>query len=99
MKNFIVLYWEPGSCGDFVQSLLLSDTQNYSGIVERFECTDQGRISPTINKVFRQLDHEQHSWYHRMWSEKDCMYLQQHVGQGTQFIIPTHSLDQVQELQ
>jgi hypothetical protein len=99
MKNFVILYWEPGSCGDFVQSILLSDVARYSGVIEQFESTTQGRVSPKFNTVFQQLDHKHRLWYKRTWTEQDCEYIKQHISQDTHFIIPTHCLDQVQKLQ
>jgi hypothetical protein len=78
---------------------MLSDYQQYSGIIEKFEITDQGRSVPIFNKVFCQLEHDYKLWYMRTWSEKDCQYLIEHINHNTHFVIPTHRLDQVQTLQ
>ena len=97
MPKIIILYWEPGSCGDFVQSLLLSRPQ-YQGVVEKFDSDDLGRIKPTVKTLFKNtFQHEPTQWYQRQWSEKDLEQLSQVIKniECEYFVIPTHRLDQI----
>lgn len=92
MSKFFVLYWQPGSGGDCVQQLLLA--QGMSGVIEKFDLTSSGRLSPILAPVFREnFEHEQGQWYWRTWSLDDCVKLKE-LSDGT-FVIPTHRLDQV----
>jgi hypothetical protein len=99
MFNIIILYWEPGSGGDFIQSLLLSDNQ-YRGVVTNFNFTDSGRISPTLDLSFKEL-FESNLWYFKEWSHEDCCTLADIIKAEniTQFVIPTHRVDQISVLQ
>ena len=103
MSNIIILYWQSGSCGDFVQSELLSDPDNYSGVVKNFIVTDSGRTLPKIDLFFKQVfDHPLEQWYNRSWSTADCELLYNYVINTLKcknFIIPTHRLDQLPILQ
>lgn len=102
MSNIIILYWQPGSCGDFVQSELLADTDNYSGVVNNFVVTGSGRTLPKIDLFFKQeFDHLPEQWYNRSWSTADCELLHNYVNtlKCKNFIIPTHRIDQLSILQ
>jgi hypothetical protein len=102
MSNIIILCWQPGSCGDFVQSKLLADTDNYSGVVENFVVTDNGRTLPKIDSFFKQVfDHPPEQWYNRSWSTADCELLYNYINtlRCKNFIIPTHRFDQLAILQ
>lgn len=98
MFNIIILYWEPGSGGDFVQSLLLSDNQ-YRGVVTNFNFTDVGRISPTLDLLFKE-PFGPNLWYFKKWSDEDCDALSTIIEEEniTQFVIPTHRFDQISVL-
>lgn len=101
MTTPVILFWEPGSCGDFVQSLLLSDYNNVSGVVKEFELDATGRTIPVIDPVF--LDsytHVDDQWYLKSWSPEEIESLSNSLKYlSTQyFIIPTHRLDQVELL-
>lgn len=95
MFNIIILYWEPGSGGDFVQSLLLSDNQ-YRGVVTNFNFTESGRIFPTLDLAFKE-SFGSNLWYFKEWSEEDCCTLADIIKAEniTQFIIPTHRFEQI----
>jgi hypothetical protein len=98
MKKFFILYWEPGSCGDFIHNALLSSNLEYQGIVKHFEHTDQGRIYPVILDFFKEnLEHTSHQWYFRTWSVSDCQLLSNFIADtdNRTFVIPTHRIDQV----
>jgi hypothetical protein len=102
MSNIIILCWQPGSCGDFVQRELLSDTDNYSGVVKNFIVTDNGRTLPKIDLFFKQaFEHPPEQWYNRSWSTADCELLYNYVNtlKCKNFIIPTHRFDQLPILQ
>jgi hypothetical protein len=98
----IVFYWEPGSCGDFVNSLLLSQSSEYQSVTENFTRTDQGRLRPKISKFFvEQFDHVPYQWYLRTWSVEDCKILREFIDtlDCDSFLIPTHRMNQVEFLQ
>ena len=98
MFNIIILYWEPGSGGDFIQSLLLSDNQ-YRGVVTNFNFTKSGRISPTLDLAFKE-SFGSNLWYFKKWSDEDCCALADIIKAEniTQFVIPTHRFDQISVL-
>jgi hypothetical protein len=52
VAKIIIFYWEPGSCGDFVNSLLLSQSYEYQSVIENFVYTEQGRLQPKLSKFF-----------------------------------------------
>ena len=101
MNKIIILYWEPGSCGDFIHSLMLSNTAEYQGVVTDFTSTDQGRLVPTIGKFFKEnFDCNHQQWYLRSWSVVDCQHLANFVNtlENKNFVIPTHRYDQLKFL-
>ena len=102
MSKIIIFYWEPGSCGDFIHSLLLSRPLEYQGVVEQFTSTDQGRLVPELLQFFTEnFDHESVAWYLRKWTVTDCRVLSDYVDQLNcdAFVLPTHQSDQVDFLQ
>ena len=102
MAKIIIFYWEPGSCGDFVNSLLLSRPLEYQSVTENFDLTDQGRLCPRISKFFiDHFDHVPYQWYCRTWSVDDCKMLLEFVDtlDCNSFVIPTHRRDQTEFLQ
>lgn len=95
MFNIVILYWEPGSGGDFIQSLLLSNNQ-YRGVVTNFNFTESGRISPTLDLAFKE-SFGSNLWYFKKWSDEDCFKLSNIIEAEniTEFVIPTHRFDQI----
>lgn len=102
MANIVIFYWEKGSCGDFVNSLLLSRPTEYQSVVENFVYTSLGRVKPTMSKFFiEKFDNPMKQWYFRDWSVDDCTLLSELVAtlDCKSFVIPTHRLDLVDFLQ
>ena len=103
MARVVVFYWESGSCGDFVNSLLLSRPLEYQGVMEQnIVHTDQGRVKTKISNFFvENFDHKPKQWLLRTWSAQDCERLSEliHTLDCETFVIPTHRLDQVDFLQ
>lgn len=97
MTTALILYWEQGSCGDFVQSLLLADRDRYTGIVDTFDADSQGRIVPTPSKFFKEnFKHTQYQ-YTRTWTVDECNAIK-NISDHKLFVIPTHRQDQVEFL-
>ena len=102
MAKIIIFYWERGSCGDFVNSLLMSKPLEYQSVIENFVLTEQGRVNPNLLSFFVQnFDHVPGQWRARTWSVRDCEILSQYVDtlDCNAFVIPTHRLDQIEFLQ
>lgn len=102
MAKVIIFYWEPGSCGDFVNSLLLSQSSEYQSVVENFVHTAQGRLQPKMSKFFvENFNHVPTQWYQRTWSVEDCRILCDFIStvDCNSFVIPTHRADQIKFLQ
>lgn len=98
MTKILIFYWEPGSCGDFVNRLLLERPLEYQGVQEKITLSDQGRVVPKITKFFiENFSSDPTQWYFRTWTTADCALLANFVGQleCAWFVIPTHRLDQV----
>jgi hypothetical protein len=98
MPNILILYWQPGSGGDFIQSMLLNDSIRYNGVIGQFNWTESGRVTTTVKPQFKKIfDHEPGKWYSREWSINDCDVLLDSIKKQTAdtFIIPTHRIDQV----
>ena len=80
MAKIIIFYWERGSCGDFVNSLLMSTPLEYQSIIENFVLTEQGRVATHLLSFFVQnFDHVPGQWRARTWSVRDCEILSQYV--------------------
>jgi len=98
MTKFVVLYWEPGSCGDFVQQCLLYNKQ-YHGIIDNFVKDDMGRIRPgSVNQYFKDnFNVENNLWYEIDWNTNNVEKLFQYVQHQNikEFLIPTHHYPQV----
>lgn len=95
MSRILVLYWAPGSGGDLVQSLLLTDS-GYQGAVAGFSASAQGRVIPTIDDRFLELfAQDQEGWYAREWTDSDCELIGSMVIGDKTLILPTHDLRQV----
>jgi hypothetical protein len=96
MAKIVILYWEVGSCGDFIHHLLLS-SKEYRGVVENFNIDQQGRVVPSLAEFFKSsFEQIDDMWYFRTWTEQDINILLTFVnklGEKT-FVIPTHLLDQ-----
>lgn len=102
MSNITILYWEPGSCGDFVQSVLLTRHEEYQGIIENFSIDLQGRVNSRLLDFFKdRLDHEPKKFYFKTWTVDDVELLSTYVStlNVPGFVIPTHRMDQVDFLQ
>lgn len=98
MPKIIVLYWEPGSCGDFVSQVLLGCPAEYQGIMEKMHLTEQGRVSPRLKKFFvEKLGGNTDQLYLREWSLRDCDIISNFVVNldCKYFVLPTHRIDQV----
>jgi hypothetical protein len=98
MPSIVVFYWEPGSCGDFVNQLFLERPSEYQGVIENTILTDQGRVSPRLTKFFvENFSSNPNQWYLRDWSTPDCDKLLSFVSNLNckYFVLPTHRLDQV----
>lgn len=98
MPKILILYWEPGSGGDFIQSILLNDSARYNGVVTQFTSTDSGRMVPAIKPQFKEMfTHLANQWYWRQWSNNDCDVLLDIIKNqpADTFVIPTHRIDQV----
>lgn len=94
MSNILILYWQPGSGGDFVQSLLLSETDRYCGVIEQFDNCSNGRVLPSIDKKYKDMfKHDPDQWYSRRWTSSDVDMLKNIIKKiGTKiFVIPTHN--------
>ena len=102
VAKIIIFYWEPGSCGDFVNSLLLSQSYEYQSVIENFVYTEQGRLQPKLSKFFvENFKHIPRQWYQRTWTVEDCRILCNFINSVdcNSFVIPTHRLDQIEFLQ
>ena len=103
MARVVIFYWEPGSCGDFINSLLMLQPTEYQGVLEEnFVHTDQGRVRTKISNFFvENFDHTPMQWLLRTWSVKDCELLSKFINtlDCNSFVIPTHRLDQTDFLQ
>jgi len=101
MTKFVVLYWEPGSCGDFVQQCLLYNKQ-YHGIIDNFVKDSVGRIRPgNINQYFKDnFKVENNLWYEIDWNSNNVEKLFRYVQDQNikEFVIPTHKYMQVVNL-
>ena len=98
MTNIIVFYWEPGSCGDFVNRLLMERPLEYEGVLDNLVLTDQGRFAPRLRNFFTEnFISKAKQWYLRNWTVSDCDLLLDFVRKMKckRFVIPTHSIDQV----
>ena len=98
MPNILIFYWEPGSGGDFIQSVLLNDSMRYDGVITQFASTNSGRVIPSINPQFKEMfNHSTNQWYCRTWTSNDCGVLLDTIKNHTAktFVIPTHQIDQV----
>jgi hypothetical protein len=98
MSDILILYWEPGSGGDFIQSLLLNDSTRYAGVITQFTSNSLGREVPLINPQFKEMfNHLTNQWYCREWTNNDCVVLLDAIKNHTAktFVIPTHRIDQV----
>jgi hypothetical protein len=100
MNKVVILYWEPGSCGDFVYSLLLATPREYYGVVNFSPVNTQGRITPTLLPFFKNnFDHDPEQWYLRTWTTEDITILNKFVSDTqTCVVVPTHRSDQAQFL-
>jgi hypothetical protein len=101
MPNVIIFYWAPGSCGDLVQKLFLDNPTDYQGIIQQFSYESTGRMLPKINDLFKvQFNSHPDGWYLRKWTADDCQKIQRIINSlnCNYFIIPTHSLEQVNYL-
>jgi hypothetical protein len=102
MTNIIIFYWEPGSGGDFINSLFLARPNEYKSTLEEISISSQGRAVPVISQFFiNQFDHVANQWYLRTWTVGDCDLIKQYTNNSNHehFVIPTHRLDQVNFLQ
>jgi len=102
VTKIIIFYWEPGSCGDFINSLFLARPDEYKSTLEKVAINDQGRVVPVVSKFFvDQFDHVPGNWYQKTWTIDDCKLIKKYVNNHDHehFIIPTHRLDQVSFLQ
>jgi len=98
MPDILILYWEPGSGGDFIQSVLLNDSVRYDGVITQFTSTELGRVVPVIKPQFKEtFNHLDNQWYCREWTTIDCAVLLDIIKNHTAktFVIPTHQIDQV----
>lgn len=96
MDKIVILYWEVGSCGDFIQHLLLS-SEEYRGVIKNFNINQQGRVVPNLAEFFKSsFKHIDEMWYLRTWSEQDVDILLTNINklEKTTFVIPTHLLNQ-----
>lgn len=101
MNKVAILYWEPGSCGDFVYSLLLANPSEYQCITKFSSVDNQGRINPTISVFFKDnFEHSPGQWYLRTWTNRDIELLIKFVvSNQTCTVVPTHRVDQARFLQ
>ena len=101
MNKVSILYWEPGSCGDFVYSLLSANSCEYQSIANFASINGQGRITPTISTFFKDnFIHHPGQWYLRTWTSEDIVILNKFIdSKQTCTVIPTHRLDQARFLQ
>lgn len=100
MTKILILFWEPGSCGDFIQSALLSDSIRYSGVVDFFTLDNNGRSMPKVKSIFlEKFDHVPKQWYARTWSQTDFDILKNILESENSeyFVLPTHRLEEVEK--
>lgn len=101
MSKIVVLYWEPGSGGDFVYSTLLARLDEYQGILTNTTINSQGRVVPTLLPFFEEnFSHRPEQWYLREWTIDDVQLLSTFAAQSKSCtVIPTHRVDQAKFLQ
>jgi hypothetical protein len=102
MSGITILYWEPGSCGDFVQSVLLAQPEEYQGVIENFDIDHQGRVIPVVSNFFKEnFDYTPKKFYLKTWTHDDVLVLSKFINDSNiqGFVIPTHRIDQVDFLQ
>lgn len=100
MTRILILFWQPGSCGDFVQSALLNESTRYSGVINFFTLDNTGRSTPELKSNFLEtVNHVPEQWYTRNWSQNDFNTLSGILDSENSeyFVIPTHCLDEVQK--
>ena len=93
MTKFFILYWQPGSCGDLIQSLLLSNNAQIAGVLKSFDLKND-RVIPSIDPIYLSLFPAlANEWYHREWSQSECSMLTNlcQTQNIEYFIIPTHN--------
>lgn len=98
MSNISILYWEPGSGGDFVHNLLLAQSNEYYGVIEKFNIDEHGRVIPEVSSFFKEkFDHVSNEWYFREWTANDINALSAltKCNPKRTFILPTHCFEQV----
>lgn len=98
MGNISILYWEPGSGGDFVHNLLLTQSNEYYGVIDKFDIDDHGRVMPKISSFFKEkFDHISNEWYLRLWTVDDIKALSALTKCNPEriFVLPTHCFEQV----
>jgi hypothetical protein len=98
MGNISILYWEPGSGGDFVHNLLLTQSNEYYGVIEKFNIDDHGRVVPNVSSFIKEtFDHDSDEWYLRVWTVDDIEALSTltKCNPNRTFVLPTHCFEQV----
>lgn len=101
MAKIVIFYWEPGSSGDFVVSSLLSNSEEYQGITEKFSLTTTGRILPTASTFLTEnFACDEGMWYQKTWTVDDCQMISTYANNldCNFFVIPTHRFEQVDVL-
>ena len=102
MNKIVVLYWEPGSCGDFVQNVMLAGSGEYQGIVKSFRYDPSGRVVPVdiISFVKQHVNCSDNLWYEIDWLEHSLNKLVDYVETNNiqKFLIPTHRKEQVLQI-
>jgi hypothetical protein len=94
MKNLVCLYWTPGSCGDLIQSLLIT-TKMFSGLAKEYVLDHNGRANPVVDDYIKKLfPSKENSWFNRIWEEKDLENLKK-ISKEKTFIIGTHQQAQL----
>jgi hypothetical protein len=101
MNKIFILYWEPGSCGDFVHSLFLKRPEEYYGVIDNFSVDDRGRVVPSgVLPFFKDnFSHEGNAWYLRTWNDDDIVLLLTFLNGNRTFVLPTIRYDQLEFLQ
>lgn len=98
MGNISILYWEPGSGGDFVHNLLLTQSNEYYGVIEKFNIDDHGRVIPIVSSFFKEtFNHDSYEWYLRLWTVDNIKMLSNltECNPERTFVLPTHCFEQL----
>lgn len=97
MSKFLGLFWSPGSAGDLIQSIILSD-QRYIGFFNSFKLSTLGNITSKKNyKLFEKKIFCREHLYSKIWKNYDLLLLEKisKIYPNKTILIPTHRLSNI----